>query len=118
MYISHLLHASFIPGTGRTAMPIFICDQWQKFKLMWKDGGAVAILNKLATEGPTEKVTLTQKPAERNLCARLSLRLMIHPESRRGKEALRCECGWSDIVEQEGSMVGAQRGRGETGTQL
>lgn len=31
--------------------------------------GAVAILNKLAMEGPTEKVTLEQNPAEGNLCA-------------------------------------------------
>lgn len=41
---------------------------------------------------------------------------MIQPESGAGKETLSCECGWSHIVEQEGSMVGAQREGGNRDT--
>lgn len=117
MYISHLLHTSFILGSGRTAMTILVCDQWQKYKLMWKDGGAVAILNKLATEGPTEKVTL-HKSQQRGTCVPGFLWGWWSSQSQ-GQARKPWGVSVAGVtVEQGGSMVGAQRGRGETGTQL
>lgn len=117
MYISHLLHASFILGTGGTAMTILVCDQWQKYKLMWKDGEQLPFWTTWPWKVPLKRWHWN-KIQQRGTCVpRLSLRPMIQPESGAGRKPWGVS-GWSNIVEQGGSMAGAQRGRGETGTQL
>lgn len=116
MYICHLFHASFILGTGRTAMTILVCEQWQKYKLVWKDGDSCHF--KQVGQGRSHwKADIETKASWGEPVCQAFSEADDPARVRAGKAALRCECGWSDLVGQGGSMVGAQRGRGETRTQ-